>query len=1054
MRNALHTLGFFRTALLACIGFPFFIAANAFAQEPSPSPSPAKAQVPNAPVTEADTDRIIVTGSYLPTAETESELPITVYTAEALQKQGAQTPIEGLRQLPSFLGNTENENDATTVTARAFINLRGLGPENVLTLINGRRAFDFSNINAIPIAAISHVDVLKDSASAIYGSDAVAGVVNFSLLNGPGERPYEGAEVFTLYGNTTEKDAHVRQAFLRAGLSGLDEKLSIAIAAEYYSKASLYSRDRPRLAGTADLSNDATGLGLGGRNNTSPDFAGRVSLFGAPTDPFPQELVLNNLSNNAPTGSADYMPFIPGISQGYNFQETTPSIPAVEKAMTFVTGRYKIFGDALQVYGDMMYSKVKQYNGLSATPFTLSNAFDGLNVARASIFNPFPNNQPPTTEGFDANPQGNQLASVSYRLVNELGNRQTLIDADYYRYVAGINGDLNFDDNGFISRLGYDSGFVYSENDNLQHQTGDATRQGILDQIALGNFDPFIGQTAPVSGIAPTYTNGVQTGTHPYDNKAAAEAASYVANSNFDFNDYLYDIKINAHLFPNLWNGGVDFTVGYEHHENSAHFTVDPILSAGDQLGFDGAINADFARQDDSFFTQLAIPIVTSPMNVPLVRSFDVSIAFRYEKITDTFEGVLPGSDQAITREASFDNRNENEDFGGSPRVSLRYQPTEDITFRASWGQSFSSPNSLALFIPVHPTFPVLNDSLQGVTLVPPAGVFVGGNPNLKPEKTDAYSAGIIWTPKFIPGFTITMDWYQFFTTDLILNGDAFAQLALTANGNSGGTLFVDPDGPGGGGGFPFAPGGPGLGVTRTPAGDLIAIDATDSNAGKRLVQGLDIAAVYEIPTDGFGKFTIAGGYNHFFTWKAEPLVGLGTHNFLGNTSSSFPLAPGAIPFNKAFLTGEWAWRGFDFVATGNYIGDYEDDPSAIQGNTIIGGTIAEPQYALHRRTTDYITLDLQLSYEWTKPASQSAAATYSKDAKEGKNLMSTAALEGATRGSIWQRLLWGTTFTVGVDNVFDRYPPSSLSATHDNYDDSLYSIRNRFYYVSLTKKF
>ena len=193
----MHSLGFFCAAFLSCVGFTFFIAASTFAQEPSPSASPINAHVPNAPVTdEAATDRIIVTGSYIPTAETESELPITVYTAESLQKQGAQTPIEGLRELPSFLGNTETENDPTTVTARAFINLRGLGPENVLTLINGRRAFDFSNINAIPIAAISHVDVLKDGASAVYGSDAVAGVVNFSLLNGPGDKTYEGARTF------------------------------------------------------------------------------------------------------------------------------------------------------------------------------------------------------------------------------------------------------------------------------------------------------------------------------------------------------------------------------------------------------------------------------------------------------------------------------------------------------------------------------------------------------------------------------------------------------------------------------------------------------------------------------------------------------------------------------------------------------------------------------------------------------------------------------------------------------------------------------------------
>jgi iron complex outermembrane receptor protein len=82
-----------------------------------------------------------VTGSYIPTAETESALPVTVYTAEVFQKQGANTPVEGLRQLPSFIGNAATENDSNGGNGQATVNLRGIGPQNVLTLINGRRAF-------------------------------------------------------------------------------------------------------------------------------------------------------------------------------------------------------------------------------------------------------------------------------------------------------------------------------------------------------------------------------------------------------------------------------------------------------------------------------------------------------------------------------------------------------------------------------------------------------------------------------------------------------------------------------------------------------------------------------------------------------------------------------------------------------------------------------------------------------------------------------------------------------------------------------------------------
>src|SRR5882762_9475849 len=133
IRNVLNTLGSVRSALAVGFGLPFLVAASAYAQAPAP---------------EATTERVIVTGSYIPTAETESALPVTVYTAEALLKQGANTPIEGLRQLPSFVGNTATENDSNGGDGQAFINLRALGAGNTLILINGRRAFGFKNITS------------------------------------------------------------------------------------------------------------------------------------------------------------------------------------------------------------------------------------------------------------------------------------------------------------------------------------------------------------------------------------------------------------------------------------------------------------------------------------------------------------------------------------------------------------------------------------------------------------------------------------------------------------------------------------------------------------------------------------------------------------------------------------------------------------------------------------------------------------------------------------------------------------------------------------------
>jgi iron complex outermembrane receptor protein len=325
----------------------------------------------------------------------------------------------------------------------------------------------------------------------------------------------------------------------------------------------------------------------------------------------------------------------------------------------------------------------------------------------------------------------------------------------------------------------------------------------------------------------------------------------------------------------------------------------------------------------------------------------------------------------------------------------------------------------------------VLFDPLQGLTLQPPQGVWEGGNANLIPETTDAYSAGIVWTPKFLPGFTMTVDVYQLFTTNLVLDADSFAQVLLTSG-------VVDPDGCGLG---VNAGSGPGLGVTRDDTGALQCVDSGFGNAGKRFVEGLDVTAVYEIPTERWGKFTISGGWNHFFSWKAQPGIGSATTSFLGNyNNGTLPLAPGAIPWNKGFLRGEWEWNHFDFVATGNYVGDFRDDPN------FFGDFVGV------RNVPSYITLDMQLSYEFVKPAAEAAAPTYAKDAKDGKNVMATQT--DAASSTIWQRMLWGTRLTVGVNDAFDRQPPSVLGAFNDNYDTSLYSIRNRYWYVSLTKKF
>jgi iron complex outermembrane recepter protein len=1039
IKNVLNKFGFARIALVAGAGLPLIFASNAFAQAPPPPPPDTLGGL-GAPPTEAVTERVIVTGSNIPTAQEESSLPVTTYTADFLTKAGAGTPVEGLRQLPSFVGNASTENNANGGTGAATINLRGLGDQNTVILINGIRTFlgenfDGRDVNFIGISSINNAQVLKDGASSVYGSDAVAGVVDFQLWGDRRLAPYEGAEFEVRYGTTTDTDANERQAWIRGGVTGMEGKVAIFASAEYYNRAELKSLDRT-IAVTGDLSNgDVPGvnpplgllpMNLGGINNNSPTFAGRVSVAGFGNG----QLVLNDLTNNAPT-RASYRRFEPNVfstppgpvagefPQGadpsrFNFRAFTPTIPSFEKSLEYVTGRYKVFGDSLEVYGDLMYSHYRQANAIAGAPFVLFNGppEEGGDNVELSPFNPF----------------GGDLRQVRYRTQQELGNRSSTYDKDWWRWVGGMRGNIDLTGNGFISRVGYDAAFVYERFEDTRTDGGDLTRSLLDQQIALGVFNPFIGQLAPTVGVAPIYdANGNQIGTAPYNNELGADAAAYIGHSLFHEKDLLVSATVNASLFPNLWNGGFDIAGGFQHFRKQEHSIPDPVQAAGDQLGFNQAPNFKFQTETSAWFGELRIPFVISSMNVPFLYSFEVGYSYRYERFKDH---DLTNPSEHL--DARFDN-------GGNHRVTVRWQPTPDLLLRGTWGQSFLAPIPDLLFTPPFEDFPVLFDPVTRATFQPPEAVLNLPNTELKPEDTETWTAGAVYSPKFLPGFTLTADWYQVFTTDLIVQANDFAQLLLISD--------------------PFNPA-----IRRDSQFNVISIDSQVNNAGKRFVQGLDVTGIYQIPTTNFGRFTFTLGWNHFFTWKASLGPGSPFHNFLGDgVTQAIPLVPGGVPNNKGFLRFEWEykiWQGnLDFIAQGNYIGSQEDDPAFILGNELVPnnpGDGINPNWVQHRRVSAYMTLDLQASYEFVRPPVEAPVPGYSKEGKDFKSPLGKqpAVAPVVAESTFWQRMLWGTKITAGVVNAFDRNPPTSLAAFNDNYDTSLYSIRNRFWYVALSKKF
>jgi len=193
IKNVLNKFGFVRIALVASVGFPFIVASNAFAQAAPPPPPPGAGA---APAPAAEVERVIVTGSLIPTAEEVGPNPVFSINRDLINKSGAGTTTEQLLQRQPVIGgsNIPVQNNGTSQSGpsgTAALSLRGLDPGATLVMIDRRRVaafpgsalsgYGFVDLTTIPITAVQSIDILKDGASTTYGSDAVAGVVNFNL---------------------------------------------------------------------------------------------------------------------------------------------------------------------------------------------------------------------------------------------------------------------------------------------------------------------------------------------------------------------------------------------------------------------------------------------------------------------------------------------------------------------------------------------------------------------------------------------------------------------------------------------------------------------------------------------------------------------------------------------------------------------------------------------------------------------------------------------------------------------------------------------------------
>src|SRR5207248_1655608 len=374
VKNVRDKFRFVRLALVASVWFPIISASRAFAELPAPAPA---TPAPVAPATEAVAERVIVTGSNIPTAEETGPNPVDTYRTQDIEKLGIRNATDLQEFIPQEAGGTVNLNIGNGGDGTIQFNLRGLLPKETLVLIDGKRVAygslgvaGFSggvDINLIPFSMVDHVDILKDGASAVYGTDAIAGVVNFFLVH-----KFRGFEIGGTYGNTNlggSNDMGEWEAWLKAGTG--DDKTDIVVIADFWERTGgLFSRDR-------DISSNGNFIRFGGFDARSGNFPGRVAsrrllpslFFGPGGNPTPGvNTPIPHSAPNAATSPFYITPGALGLLQGtpdtldgnyvfFNFAAFTPALPPADRQVYYGSFTRDICDKYLTVFADFKVAR-------------------------------------------------------------------------------------------------------------------------------------------------------------------------------------------------------------------------------------------------------------------------------------------------------------------------------------------------------------------------------------------------------------------------------------------------------------------------------------------------------------------------------------------------------------------------------------------------------------------------------------------------------------------------------------------------------------------------
>jgi iron complex outermembrane receptor protein len=817
------------------------------------------AVIASAPAFAQEVQRVEITGSSIKRIEAEGALPVTIFKREDIDKSGATNVQEFVDRLTANNGGGRSLGESigeTSAPGQTGASLRNLGRERTLVLLNGRRlsAYPFSglgvDLNAIPLAAIERIELLRDGASAVYGSDAIGGVLNFITrkdlrggeISGSFEQPMAaggGGQVGGAFG---------------AGVGDLaKDRFNILGTLSYqkYDVLKSASRDfaatgnRPDLGIIKDSGNsfpantrlvnlDANG-NFTGVSTRVPAVAGYPNCF--PPDSFNRPDIANQCR--------------------YDFTSKIDIYPESERIGAFTRASFQLDADN-QLFAEYAFSKNTIRFGISQTPSVSSGSqpflFPGtVGTFSSATLSPYY----PTAKVDAVRPGYRGPLAISWRIVDG-GQRVDLIDNYTNRFIVGAEGVLG----------GWDYKAAFMLNGARAVDTsggGQYSETKLRAALKTGLVNPF-GPNDAV-GLA-TLKTAELTGVVLRNSKTSSDG---------------FDASISRELFK-LGGGAAGLALGLDVRKEKYDDGYSDIAGSGDIVGGSGTAGAVTGQRD--------VRGLFAEINMPVTKGLEFGLAVRNDRYSSVSgssrDGAFTGASSGAT----------------SPKVSVRFQPTQQILLRASAGKGFRAPAMDNLFAPssLTNTGGQFNDPYYNANVLPctdpnadtnrcaaQLDVQNNSNPALKPEKSKQVSFGLVLEP--VRDLSFTLDYFDIKITDGItaLTGDdilndwyAHQTGPTTSTSVYANRLVVNP-------------------VT----GVLDYVRASLENVGKAQVAGYDMSLRYKIRT-GAGTFTPG--------WEATVLTKSTTTNIVtgaeGDNLGQYARQGPAIKVKQVFTLGyeEGGW--------------------------------------------------------------------------------------------------------------------------------------------------